>query len=182
MNFYQLLKRLGLMTLLASILSACATQSLPSIATVPKVNIDQFMGDWYVIAAIPTAIETESFNAIENYKLNKDGSIATTFTFNKGSLQGPLKKYEPRGFIIENTGNALWGMQFIWPIKAEYRITYLNADYSQTIISRNARDYAWIMARTPQISQDDYANLTKIVADYGYDISKLRQVPHKIAK
>lgn len=182
MNFYQLLKRLGLMTLLASILSACATQSLPSIATVPKVNIDQFMGDWYVIAAIPTAIETESFNAIENYKLNKDGSIATTFTFNKGSLQGPLKKYEPRGFIIENTGNALWGMQFIWPIKAEYRITYLNADYSQTIISRNARDYVWIMARTPQISQDDYANLTKIVADYGYDISKLRQVPHKIAK
>lgn len=170
------------MTLLASILSACATQSLPSIATVPKVNIDQFMGDWYVIAAIPTAIETESFNAIENYKLNKDGSIATTFTFNKGSLQGPLKKYEPRGFIIENTGNALWGMQFIWPIKAEYRITYLNADYSQTIISRNARDYVWIMARTPQISQDDYANLTKIVADYGYDISKLRQVPHKIAK
>lgn len=182
MNFYQFLKRLGLMTLLASILSACATQSLPSIATVPKVNIDQFMGDWYVIAAIPTAIETESFNAIENYKLNKDGSIATTFTFNKGSLQGPLKKYEPRGFIIENTGNALWGMQFIWPIKAEYRITYLNADYSQTIISRNARDYVWIMARTPQISQDDYANLTKIVADYGYDISKLRQVPHKIAK
>lgn len=182
MNFYQFLKRLGLMTLLASILSACATQSLPSIATVPKVNIDQFMGDWYVIAAIPTAIETESFNAIENYKLNKDGSIATTFTFNKGSLQGPLKKYEPRGFIIENTGNALWGMQFIWPIKAEYRITYLNADYSQTIISRNARDYVWIMARTPQISQYDYANLTKIVADYGYDISKLRQVPHKIAK
>jgi apolipoprotein D and lipocalin family protein len=163
-------------------LSACASQSLPSIATVPKVNIDQFMGDWYVIAAIPTAIETESFNAIENYKRNKDGSIATTFTFNKGSLEGPLKKYEPRGFIIENTGNALWGMQFIWPIKAEYRITYLNADYSQTIISRNARDYVWIMARTPQISQDDYANLTKIVADYGYDISKLRQVPHKIAK
>lgn len=182
MNVYQYLKRLGLMSLFASMLSACASQSLPSIATVPKVNIDQFMGDWYVIAAIPTAIETESFNAIENYKLNKDGSIATTFTFNKGSLEGPLKKYEPRGFIIENTGNALWGMQFIWPIKAEYRITYLNADYSQTIISRNARDYVWIMARTPQISQDDYANLTKIVAGYGYDISKLRQVPHKIAK
>ncbi len=80
--------------------------------------------------------------------------------------------------MIENTGNALWGMQFIWPIKAEYRITYLSSDYAQTIIARNARDYVWIMARTPQISDADYANLTKIVADYGYDIKKLRKVPH----
>lgn len=166
------------MSFLASILSACASNKLPSIATVPEVNINQFMGDWYVIAAIPTAIETESFNAIENYKLEKDGTIATTFTFNKGSLDGPQKKYEPRGFVIENTGNALWGMQFIWPIKAEYRITYLSSDYAQTIIARNARDYVWIMARTPQISDADYANLTKIVADYGYDIKKLRKVPH----
>lgn len=173
-----LIKRICLMTILASLLSACASNKLPSITTVNEVNINQFMGDWYVIAAIPTAIETQSYNAIENYQLEEDGTIATTFTFNKGSLDGPQKKYTPRGYIIENTGNALWGMQFIWPIKAEYRITYLNADYSQTIIARNARDYVWIMARTPVISDDDYANLTKIVADYGYDVRKLRKVPH----
>jgi apolipoprotein D and lipocalin family protein len=173
-----MIKRVLFMSFLASILSACASNKLPSIATVREVNINQFMGDWYVIAAIPTAIETEAFNAIENYKLEKDGTIATTFTFNKGSLDGPKKKYEPRGFVIENTGNALWGMQFIWPIKAEYRITYLTSDYSQTIIARNARDYVWIMARTPQISDADYLKLTKIISDYGYDVSKLRKVPH----
>ncbi len=86
-----IIKRVLFMSFLASILSACASNKLPSIATVPEVNINQFMGDWYVIAAIPTAIETESFNAIENYKLEKDGTIATTFTFNKGSLDGPQK-------------------------------------------------------------------------------------------
>ena len=172
-------KRVLMMSLLTSLITACASNPLPSIATVPNVNLKQFMGDWYVIAAIPTAIETEAYNAIESYKLNEDGTIATTFTFNKGSLDGKVKTYEPKGFVIENSGNALWGMQFIWPIKAEYRITYLDPNYSQTIIARNARDYVWIMARDPNMSDADYAKLTKIVADYGYDVAKLRRVPHK---
>ncbi|MBC7696944.1 MAG: lipocalin family protein [Bacteroidia bacterium] len=166
------------MTILASILSACATTQLAPIATVSRVDLPKFMGSWYVIAAIPTAIETESYNAVESYQLDKDGSIATTFTYNKGSLDGKLKTYHPRGFVIENSGNALWGMQFIWPIKAEYRIVYLNEDYTQTIIARNARDYVWIMARTPIINDAEYEKLTKLVAQYGYDLSKLRKVPH----
>lgn len=172
------IKRLLTMTILASILSACATSNLAPIATVPKVDLPKFMGDWYVIAVIPTAIETDAYNAIENYKLDTDGSIATTFTYNKGSLTGKLKTYKPRGFVIENSGNALWGMQFIWPIKAEYRIAYLNEDYTQTVIARNARDYVWIMARSPVISDADYEKLTKFVGGLGYDLRKLRKVPH----
>jgi apolipoprotein D and lipocalin family protein len=173
------IKRLSYMTILASILSACASNGLPPIATVPQVDLPRFMGDWYVIAAIPTAIETEAYNAIENYKLEQDGTIATTFTYNKGSFDGKLKTYRPHGFVIENSGNALWGMQFIWPIKAEYRIAYLDEDYTQTVIARNARDYVWIMARTPTISDADYAQLTQFVTKLGYDIKKLRRVPHK---
>ena len=168
------------MTILTSILGGCATNQLAPIATVSRVNLPRFMGSWYVIAAIPTAIETEAYNAVESYQLEKDGTIATTFTFNKGRLDGKLKTYKPKGFVIENSGNALWGMQFVWPIKAEYRITYLNDNYTQTIISRNARDYVWIMARTPTISDADYDKLTKLVAQYGYDINKLRKVPHSV--
>ena len=140
------------------------------------------MGDWYVIGVIPTMIETEAYNALENYKLNADGTIATTFTFNKGSLTGAAKKYEPKGFVRPDTGNALWGMQFVWPIKAEYRIVYLDENYQRTIIARNARDYVWIMARTPQMSDSEYQALVNLVKDWGYDISKLRKVPHSLAK
>lgn len=175
-------KRVIIMSIFASILSACATNKLPSIATVPKVDLPKFMGDWYVIAAIPTMIETQSYNAIENYKLNADGTIATTFTFNTGSLTGEMKTYHPHGFVVENTGNGLWGMQFIWPIKSEYRIAYLTDDYSQTVIARNARDYVWIMARTPTISEADYTKLTSFISNLGYDLSKLRKVPHNASK
>ncbi|HEY9276967.1 MAG TPA: lipocalin family protein [Methylotenera sp.] len=169
------------MTILTSLFCACASNQKPQIATVPQVDIQRFMGPWYVIAAIPTAIETESFNAIESYKLDDDGTIATTFTFNKGSLDGKVKTYNPRGFVVENTGNARWGMQFIWPIKAEYLIAHVDENYSETIIARNARDYVWIMARTPHLSEEAYQALVKKVSDMGYDMQKLRRVPHNKA-
>ena len=167
-----------ILVILMIFLSCSAKYDLPALKTVDQVDISKFMGDWYVIAAIPTLIEKQSYNAIERYELNQDGTIATTFTFNKGALDGEFKTYQPRGFVVEDSGNALWGMQFIWPIKAEYRIAYLNADYTQTIIARNARDYVWIMARTPTISEDDYQALTALIASFGYDLSKLRKVPH----
>jgi len=169
------------MTILTSLFCACASNQKPQIATVPQVDIKRFMGPWYVIAAIPTAIETESFNAVESYKLEDDGTIATTFTFNKGSLNGKVKTYNPRGFVVENTGNARWGMQFIWPIKAEYLIAHVDENYTETIIARNARDYVWIMARTPQLSDEAYQALVKKVSDMGYDLQKLRRVPHNKA-
>ena len=137
------------------------------------------MGDWYVIACIPTVIETEAYKAIESYQLEKDGTINTTFVFRKGGFDGPEKRYNPHGFVVENTGNSVWGMQFVWPFKSEFIITYLDKDYTSTIIARNARDYVWIMARTPFINDSRYQELTKIVANLGYDISKLRNVPHQ---
>ena len=137
------------------------------------------MGDWYVIACIPTVIETEAYNAIESYQLEKDGSINTTFVFRKGGFDGPKKRYNPRGFVVENTGNSVWGMQFLWPFKSEYIIAYLDQDYNNTIIARNDRDYVWIMARTPIINDSLYQELTKKVANLGYDLSKLRKVPHQ---
>ena len=73
-------------------------------------------------------------------------------------------------------------MQFIWPIKTDYRITYLAPDYSQTIISRKQRDYVWIMARTPSIPDADYQRLANLVRDQGYDITCLQKVPQQWKK
>lgn len=156
----------------------CSSKNLPEIPLVPEVDLARYMGDWYVIAAIPTFIEDESFNAVESYKLDTDGTIATTFTFNNGALDGKKKSYHPRGFVVEGTNNALWGMQFIWPIKGEFRIAYLDPEYLYTIVARNKRDFVWIMARSPKISKEKYEELVKSVSDMGYDSSLLRLVPH----
>jgi apolipoprotein D and lipocalin family protein len=147
------------------------------IHTVDNVDLDRFMGDWYVIANIPTFIEKNAYNAVETYRLDKDGTVATTFKFNKGSFDGPVKEYHPRGFVSDDPSNAVWGMQFIWPFKTEYRIIYLNEDYTTTVIGRTKRDYVWIMARTPAMPEDEYDAILNFLKEQGYDLEKVQKVP-----
>jgi apolipoprotein D and lipocalin family protein len=148
------------------------------MSTVAKVDLQRYMGDWYVIANIPTFIEKGAHNAVESYRLQADGTIAVDFSFRDGAFDGPEKHYHPHGFVLDGT-NALWGMQFVWPIKADYRITYLADDYSRTIVSRQQRDYVWIMARTPHIDEAEYQRLLKLIAAQGYDINKIQRVPQQ---
>ena len=168
----------GAIILAAMLLGACASRG-PEMETVDNVDLDRFMGDWYVIANIPTFLEKGAHNAVETYELNDDGTIATTFVFRDGSFDGEEKTYTPKGFVRDDGTNALWGMRFIWPIKADYRIVYLDDDYSQTIIGRQKRDFVWIMARTPEISEEDYARLIDFAASIGYDVSKIERVPQR---
>lgn len=153
--------------------------SNPPIRIEKNVDINRFMGDWYVIANIPTFIEEGAHNAVESYKLNEDGSIATTFSFNQDDFNGTKKVYNPTGFIYDKETNAVWGMQFIWPIKSDYRIVYLDEDYQHTIIGRLKRDYVWIMSRKPSIPGNEYSKLVTIIQNEGYDVSKLQKVPQQ---
>jgi apolipoprotein D and lipocalin family protein len=168
--------RLGVIAL-AAMLSACS--STPTLPTAKNVDLPRFMGDWYVIANIPTRWERGAYNAVESYKLDPDGSIATTFTFREGAFDGPEKVMRPRGFVRDRTTNATWGMQFVWPIRAEYLIAHVDPGYTETIIARSQRDYVWIMARKPVLADQDYQRLVGMVRDMGYDVSKLQKVPQR---
>jgi apolipoprotein D and lipocalin family protein len=172
-------RRTVLAALSAVSIGGCAGNSLPPVEPVDYVDLERFMGDWYVIASIPTFIETEAYNAVESYRLADDGTIDTTFTFREGGFEGERKEYHPTGFVRDEESNAVWGMQFIWPIKADYRIAYLDDGYTKTVIARNKRDYVWIMARTPSISDDAYAELVTLIEEIGYDASQLRRVPQR---
>lgn len=169
-------------TLLATaalFLAGCQSAPRPPIALAGPVDLPRFMGDWYVIANIPTFLEQGAHNAVESYRLDADGSIATTFTFRAGAFDGPEKRYTPRGFVREGQGNAVWGMRFLWPIKADFRIVYLTPDYGQTVIGREARDYVWIMARTPAIPEADYQSILAFLAGQGYDVTRIQRVPQR---
>jgi apolipoprotein D and lipocalin family protein len=160
-------------------ITACTSVPNRPLPTVEHVDLQRFMGDWYVIANIPTFIERDAYNAVESYRLADNGTIDTTFSFNKGGFDGDRKSYNPTGFVRDDSNNAVWGMQFIWPIKADYRIIYLNDNYSVTVIGRNRRDYVWIMARTPEMAEQDYQHLIELLAEQGYDIGKINRVPQR---
>ena len=146
--------------------------------TVEYVDLNRFMGDWYVIASIPTPFERGAYNAIERYDLSAAGKIDTTFIYNKGGLDGPRKQMRASGFVQDQKSNAVWGMQFVWPFKADYRVIYLDDDYTTTIVGRQKRDFLWIMSRSSTMADAELDAHTSWLAELGYDISALVRIPH----
>lgn len=162
----------------AAMLVGCASAP-PTVPVHPQVDLQRFMGTWYVIGNIPTRPERDAYNPVEHYALDADGRIRTTFQYRKGGFDAPLETMRPVGKVRADTNNAVWGMQFIWPIQAEYVISHVDADYRETIIARSKRDYAWIMARTPTIPVADLERMKQQLMDMGYSLDKLRIVPQQ---
>lgn len=162
---------------LCLLLAACQSAPQRPLPLARHVDLERFMGDWYVIAATPTLIDSEAHNAIESYRLARDGTIETTYTFRDGAPGGPARSYHPRATVRDGSANAIWAMQFVWPFEADYRIGYLADDYRLVIVAREKRDYAWIMARTRHIPEPEYRRALQWLAEAGYDTARLRLIP-----
>ena len=156
-----------------------AAGALPPVQPVPHVDLPRFMGTWYMIAAIPTAFERDAWNAVQTYTLRPDGNILTTLRFNKDAADGPVKRIHSTAHVRPGSGGAVWGVQLFWPLRAQYIVAWLKPDYSEMIVARDARDYAWVFARTPTVPAADLTSLRARVAAMGYDTGKLRSIPQE---
>ncbi len=161
-------------------LVACATADLPPIQPVAHVNLPEFMGCWYVIASISPSFAKDTYDSRECYRLKRGGDeVATRFHYRAGAFDGPRKIVHSTGFVDTHKGNAVWGVQFIWPFRAQYIVAYLGPRYQSTIIARDARDYAWIMARTPTVPASEYQQLVGRLRALGYSLKHLRKEPQR---
>jgi apolipoprotein D and lipocalin family protein len=169
------------MACLALLGAGCASSA--PIRPVERIDLDRFMGDWYVLGHIPAKAEEKAWNAVESYRLRPGARdvVETTFAFREGAFDGPLVRLEPVGHVEDASGSR-WGMKFFWwqgPFRFEYLVAWLDPDQTRTIIARSARDYVWIMARTPELPAAQWEELVSAVAALGYDTAKLRRVPQR---
>jgi len=163
--------------MLAMMSSAALANDMTPIKPVTHVDLPRFMGKWYVIASIPSFIERKAYNGVEMYQLQSNGNVETSFRYRKNSFNDPVKTIHSTGFVTPNTGNAVWGIQLVWPLKEQYLVAYLADNYSETIVARDKRDYVWIMARTSTITPADYDSLVARVKQLGYRVSDIRKMP-----
>ncbi len=152
--------------------------NLPAIRPVAHVDLSRFMGTWYLVGGIPTRYERDAWNAVETYTLRRDGSIRTTLTFNHGRADGPRKHIEAPARVRPGTGNAVWDVRVFGPMKAQYVVAWLRDDYSLMVVARDARDYAWVFARSPDVADAELERARQRLRGLGYDLSKWRTVPH----
>lgn len=145
--------------------------------TVPKVDLNRFMGKWYVIASRPTSFEEGAFNAVEKYSYNKEkDQIDIDFTFNQDTPNGQKKSIPQTGYVIDKENNSYWKVSPFWPLKFDYLIIDLEGSYQWTVIGVPDQKYIWIMARTPTLPDSTYDQILDRVKALGYDLANLKKV------
>tara|TARA_B100000989_G_scaffold293268_1_gene270392 strand:- start:128 stop:718 length:591 start_codon:yes stop_codon:yes gene_type:complete len=160
-----------------SLMTGCALNDAP-LPTAENVNIDRFMGRWYVHGYTPIIVDKNAYNAIEHYRLDADKKIQTTYQFRDGGFDAEIKTLTPVGWVDEGVdSNAQWRMQFIWPFTSDYIILHVDADYSETIIAHPSRKYAWIMLRSDIVRDTDYDRLLSKLKAVGYDTGLMQKLP-----
>jgi apolipoprotein D and lipocalin family protein len=159
------------------VLSACTTVSFP---TVSNVDLDRFMGTWYVSAGRFTYFEKDVHNAIENYKYDeKTKTILIDFTYRQGSPTGKEKKLPQTGEVVEGTQNAHWLVSPFWPLKFDYLIIAMAEDYSWVAIGVPSQKYLWIMHRKTLASREEINLVIDQLRAINYNVDNIEFVPQK---
>ncbi|MDK9698998.1 MAG: lipocalin family protein [bacterium] len=179
------MKRRCLTAILAlTVLSSSCFQAkqMGELNKVSTIDPTRFMGDWYVVANIPTFIEKGAVNAIETYSLREDGDVDIRFTFRKGTPTGELKTYTAKGFVVDRSTFSEWRVQFFWPIKFPYYVLDLDQEYTYTVVGTSNRSYAWIMTREPNPPDSLIQHLISKLEKAGFDPFKIQRVPQTWTK
>jgi apolipoprotein D and lipocalin family protein len=149
------------------------------------IEIDRFMGRWYVLAAIPTPLDKGAMNAIEDYAWDADAErIQVTYTMQR-SKDGPVQKILQRASLVNSPTNTRWSLDpkvlgLYLPLKLPYLVVDCAADYSTTIIGLPDRSILYVMARSPTVDERCFGALLQTCFLNGYDLSKIERVSHSV--
>ena len=170
-----------LVFLLTAAISACATRqpiSHPAPQPAAQVDLQRYMGDWFVVANIPYWAERDCYGSIERYLLLPDGQIKTTFLAHKGGFDGKLMEVKSKARVLNPPNNARWQVAFLGGL-AKVRMTILSVapDYRYAVVATPDRSKAWILSRTRTLPTADYEAAAEVLRKNGIAPSLLRPVP-----
>jgi apolipoprotein D and lipocalin family protein len=172
MNTGTISRKSGLAALSSTLFGTQADRALGDAEARDAVlDIDRFIGEWHVIAAIPGDREKAVYQPIMRYELTDSGTINTSFIFRKGGFDGPRTCIKTRG-LKRDPSNATWHRPFCWPFTSTHRVLFVNEDYTQAIVSRE-KDSVWIISRDAELSCADFFACAQEVRERGYDTRKL---------
>lgn len=144
------------------------------LETVPKVDLNRYIGRWYEIARYPNRFERKcDRNAMANYTLRADGKISVV----NSCVTGDGKVTQSNGWakVVDQQSAAKLKVTFFWPFFGNYWIIDLGPNYEYAVIGEPSRKYLWILSRTAKMSDELYAEITSRLAAKGYDAGKLQR-------
>lgn len=156
-------------------LTGCTT--MPKPPTVAHVDLDRYMGRWFVISHVPYFLERGKVASSDYYARRPDGRLVNNFTFREGAVDGPEKTWEGVAWVTDTTTNATWKVRFVWPFAVTSKIYALDPDYRWAAVGTDDAKLLWILARERSLEPADYERALAGLRAKGIDVSGLAFVP-----
>ena len=168
-----LLQRLPFILVAALLFAGCSSNQ--PLETVDSVDLQRYEGTWYEIASFPQRFQKGCHCTTATYTATEEDFVVVENRCRKDSINGEESYIKGKAYIVENTNNAKLEVEFFWPFKGDYWIIDLDKDYQYAVVGHPNREYLWILSRTPQMSDSLYSEITKRIADKGFDLSILQK-------
>lgn len=154
------------------VLGAC-TSAPDGIRAVDNFDISRYTGKWYEIARLDHGFERGLTEVSADYSLRDDGGVKV---INRGFAadKNEWKTAEGKAYFVKDTGTGHLKVSFFGPFYGAYVIFELDkADYQYAYIAGPNRDYLWLLARTPTISNAQKQDFVKQASNYGFATNEL---------
>jgi len=168
------------MIAVAVLMMALTPQPQP-VATVPQVDLDRYLGQWYEIARFPNRFQKKCAGEVRaTYAKRPDGRIDVVNECATGD--GRVTKAAGVARVVDERTRArlkvrfapaaLSFLPFVW---GDYWILGLAEDYSWATVGSPDRGYLWILSRTPSLDEGAYAAAVERARANGFDTSRLER-------
>jgi apolipoprotein D and lipocalin family protein len=161
-------------------LGGCAHRKASPLRTVAHVDLDRYLGRWYVIANIPYFLEKGKVASYDTYARRPDGKLDNLFTFRKGGFDAPEQTWRGTAWVVDRESNAEWKVRFLWPLTSTYLVLELDPEYQWAVVGTPGRNLLWILARDRQLTPEVYERILGLIEAQGYDRSKIVPVPQPV--
>jgi apolipoprotein D and lipocalin family protein len=177
------MKTLLVVVLLTGLLGMAKTAPAEdkTLATVPSVDLQKYMGKWFEISSFPQSFQKGCHCTAAEYSMTDKGYVRVVNTCRKDSADGKAKVANGKAFVVKGSHNAKLRVQFFWPFRGNYWIIDLAEDYTYAVVGDPSRKYLWILSRTPQMEPGLYQEIVDRAAKKGFDVSKLQMADQTCA-
>ncbi len=159
--------RLGIL-LSCLLLSACLG-SPEGVNAINGFDKQRYLGRWYEVARLDHSFERGLSNVTADYSLREDGGVRV---INRGysDVEGAWQDAEGKAYFIADEQRGHLKVSFFGPFYGSYIIFEMDAvDYQYAFIAGNSTDYLWLLARTPEISQELREHFLQRITALGFD-------------
>lgn len=158
-------------------IGGCASP-YPPLGVVESVDLQRYGGRWYEIASIPNRFQQDCTATTAFYALREDGRIRVLNECRIGSPAGKVKRAEGVATVVDAESRAKLEVSFFWPFKGDYWIIDLAPDYRYAVVGHPSRDYLWILARTPELGDEELLAILRRAQGKGYDLARVQFTEH----